>query len=162
VPPPSPNRHSCRVGLYRYPSFPSDLTNNFTCRYILFNQLRISKSELESKLGNGLKDRYPPPPLPPPSLPFLPSFSSFNLNSQISSRFSVLRELLKGLPYHDEAMTRWHPNWLLLVEMTVSSSIRIVTILKSITRNLWQIFAVHPFPFVHGIFNLEVLGIKSV
>lgn len=82
--------------------------------YILFNQLRISKSELESKLGKGLKD----------------------------SRFSVLRELLKGLPYQDEAMTKWHPNWLLLIEM--------------------MIFSVHPFPYVHGIFNLEVLGIKSV
>jgi hypothetical protein len=27
------------------------------CMYYLFNQLRISKSELESKLGKGLKDR---------------------------------------------------------------------------------------------------------
>ena len=27
------------------------------------------------------------------------------------SRFSVFTESLKGLPYHPEAMTRWHPNW---------------------------------------------------
>jgi hypothetical protein len=59
-------------------------------------------------------------------------------------------------------MTKWHPNWLLLIEMMVPASIRNVTIQTSITRKLWQIFAVHPFPYVHGIFNLEVLGIKSV
>jgi hypothetical protein len=74
--------------------------------YYLFSQLRISKSELESRLGKSLKDRYSPHPLSPHHL-------------TNTSRFSVLRELLNGLPYHPEAMTRWHPNWLLLIEMMV-------------------------------------------
>jgi hypothetical protein len=34
------------------------------CMYYLFNQLRISKSELESKLGKGLKDRCAVQPIP--------------------------------------------------------------------------------------------------
>jgi hypothetical protein len=86
--------------------------------YFLFNQLRISKSELESKLGKGLKDRFAGTVLSAAR-----SSMAHALTPEIflfRSRFSVVRELLKGLPYRNETMTAWHPNWLLLIEMMVS------------------------------------------
>lgn len=121
--------------------------------YYLFHQLRISKSELESKLGKGLRDRHSPSSSHHFRVSFIPT-SCFLLQPLFHSARVVqgpslpqrghdrLASELAAAGRNGRATSQLLPSCLWLM--------------------LTQIFALHPFPYLHSTFQLDILGIVSV